>query len=289
MPPSVGAGTPIDAAGREASDSRKGCGRRRPPRARSVAGMHPDLRATPAAVFAVALGGATLTAVVDGSTRSHRLPVSRWAGRVTRGDRFVLERCRGATLDLGCGPGRLAAELAARGHEVLGVDLAPAAVARARHRGIRALQRDVFGALPHEGRWDTALLADGNIGIGGDPVALLRRARRLVHAGGRVVVDLAAPGTGLRVHRLHLLRRWAVVDTVRLGRARIRRGGARRCVRRHGGVGGGSVRRPLGRRARARGGRTVSGPTPAAVAVALALRWSGPLPRRRRGEGAGRG
>ena len=166
--------------------------------------MHPDLRTTPAAVFAVALGGATLTAVVDGSTRSHRLPVSRWAGRVTRGDRFVLERCRGATVDLGCGPGRLAAELAARGHEVLGVDLAPAAVARARHRGIRALQRDVFGALPHEGRWDTALLADGNIGIGGDPVALLRRARRLVHAGGRVVVDLAAPGTGLRVHRLHL-------------------------------------------------------------------------------------
>ena len=54
--------------------------------------------------------------------------------------------------------------------------------------------RDVFGPLPGEGRWDTALLADGNIGIGGDPVALLARVRELLAPEGRVVVDLAAPG-----------------------------------------------------------------------------------------------
>jgi SAM-dependent methyltransferase len=166
--------------------------------------MHTDRRASPTEVFAVGLRGATLTAVVEGSTRSHPLPVSRWAGAASRSDRFLLERCRGGTVDLGCGPGRLTAELAARGHAVLGVDLADDAVALTLARGVPAVQRDVFHPLPREGRWDTALLADGNIGMGGDPVALLRRVRRLVRADGRVVLDLAPPGTGLRIQKLHL-------------------------------------------------------------------------------------
>ena len=161
-------------------------------------------RVAPTEVFAAALGGAVLTAIIEGSAHPTRLPVSRWAGRVSRGDRFLLDRCLGATVDLGCGPGRLSAALASSGHEVLGVDVAREAVARTRQRGVPALCRNVFDALPREGLWDTALLADGNIGIGGDPVALLRRVRRLVHTCGRVVLDLAAPGTGLRVHRLHL-------------------------------------------------------------------------------------
>lgn len=188
----------------QTSDSRKGWGRCRLARARSVTAMHSDQRVSPTEVFAAGLCGAALTAVVEGSRRSHQLPVSRWTGRASGDDQFLLERCRGGTVDLGCGPGRLAAELATRGHEVLGVDLSGESVARTRQRGVRAVQRDVFQALPREGRWDTALLADGNIGIGGDPVALLRRARQLVHPDGRVVVDLAAPGTGLRVQRLHL-------------------------------------------------------------------------------------
>jgi SAM-dependent methyltransferase len=166
--------------------------------------MHSDQKVSPTEVLAAGLCGAALTAVVEGSRRSHQLPVSRWTGPASRDDQFLLERCRGGTIDLGCGPGRLAAELAARGHEVLGVDLSDEAVARTRRRGVRAGQQDVVKVLPREGRWDTALLADGNIGIAGDPVALLRRVRRLVRNGGRVVVDLAAPGTGLRVQRLHL-------------------------------------------------------------------------------------
>jgi hypothetical protein len=67
-------------------------------------------------------------------------------------------------------------------------------VALTRQRGVSALRRDVFAHLPAEGRWGTALLADGNIGIGGDPVALLRRIRHLLTIGGRVVVELAGPG-----------------------------------------------------------------------------------------------
>ena len=87
--------------------------------------------------------------------------------------------------------------LALAGHAVLGIDVVPEAVRQTRTRGVQALRRSVFDPLPAEGRWETALLADGNIGIGGDPVALLERARELVSPGGRVVVDVALSGTGV--------------------------------------------------------------------------------------------
>ena len=51
-----------------------------------------------------------------------------------------------------------------------------------------------FSPLPLEGRWQTVLLADGNIGIGGDPAALLARCRRLLRRGGTVLVEVHAPG-----------------------------------------------------------------------------------------------
>ena len=53
--------------------------------------------------------------------------------------------------------------------------------------------------MPGEGRWETALLADGNIGIGGHPARLLRRVHDAARAtAARVVADLAPYGTGLR-------------------------------------------------------------------------------------------
>ena len=51
------------------------------------------------------------------------------------------------------------------------------------------LRRDVFGALPAAGRWQHVLLADGNIGIGGDPSRLLRRAAALLAPGGTLLVE----------------------------------------------------------------------------------------------------
>src|ERR687884_2135564 len=39
---------------------------------------------------------------------------------------------RGTTLDIGCGEGRVGAELERRGHRVLGVELSPTLAARAR-------------------------------------------------------------------------------------------------------------------------------------------------------------
>jgi SAM-dependent methyltransferase len=133
--------------------------------------------------------------------------------------------CTGHTLDLGCGPGRLTAALARLGHVVLGVDVVREAVDQTVARGVVALRRDVFDRLPGEGRWQTALLADGNVGIGGDPAALLLRARELVAAEGRVVVELAPPGVRPRTEWAALqcdgLRsapfRWATVGTDDIG------------------------------------------------------------------------
>ena len=135
----------------------------------------------------------------------HPLPVHEWLRPVNHADRALLAHCRGATLDIGCGPGRMSAHLAERGHVVMGVDIVREAVNQAQLRGVSALRRNVFDPLPGEGRWNTVLLADGNIGIGGSPVRLLRRAVELLDPTGRVVCDLAAPGTGVRHHDARLV------------------------------------------------------------------------------------
>jgi len=139
---------------------------------------------------------------------AHVLDLEDWDRPVDAPDRAFLDRCVGPTLDVGCGPGRLAAALAERGHVVLGIDVLGRAVGTAVRRGASALRRDVFERLPGEGRWSTVLLADGNVGIGGDPVALLRRLRELLSADGRVVAELGPPGAGLRTGWATL--RWGV-------------------------------------------------------------------------------
>jgi SAM-dependent methyltransferase len=155
--------------------------------------------ATFTTVFARALQGHPCQVIeVDGYDEPRLLPVSDWARAADRADHLLLDRCVGATLDIGCGPGRLSERLAELGHVALGIDVVPEAVAQTIGRGATALRRNVFDVLPGEGRWRTALLADGNIGIGGDPVTLLRRVRELLDPRGRVVVEVAAPGTGLR-------------------------------------------------------------------------------------------
>jgi SAM-dependent methyltransferase len=132
------------------------------------------------------------------------LPLRAWTGGTRPGDLGLLDRCAGPTLDLGCGPGRLTAQLAARGVPALGVDVAPYAVTLARGRGGTALHRDLFDPLPGEGRWHRLLLADGNLGIGGDPAALLRRCAGLLHPDGILLCETDRPGTGVRRTRVRL-------------------------------------------------------------------------------------
>ena len=146
-----------------------------------------------AEVFGHALQGETCYLTAPG-LGPQPLPVEDWTRAADATDHALLALCDGPTIDLGCGPGRLTAELAnGAGQVALGIDISGEAVAQTRRRGGFALRRNVFSRLPGEGRWHAALLADGNIGIGGDPVALLRRVRGLLGPGGRVVVEVAAP------------------------------------------------------------------------------------------------
>ena len=150
------------------------------------------------------------------------LDVARYAAPADAADDHLLARCTGPTLDIGCGPGRLAAELAHRGVPALGVDAAPIAVLLARAAGATALRRSVFDRLPGEGRWRHALLIDGNIGIGGDPEALLTRIRTLLAAGGELVVEAAAGPADDR-SRLRIGDGGATMPWARLGAEAVRK------------------------------------------------------------------
>ena len=180
----------------------------------------------------------TTTASFSGT----RLHLEDWAQPADTDDLSLLELCDGPTLDIGCGPGRLTTALAELGHVVLGIDVVGDAVAQTRGRGGAALHRDVFGGLPGEGRWHTALLADGNIGIGGDPVVLLSRVRELLDPRGRVVVEIDPEECGLRTGWAVLVNagaasapfRWSVVGTDAIHEVAVRSGLAVTGIQSHG-------------------------------------------------------
>jgi SAM-dependent methyltransferase len=136
-------------------------------------------------------------ALLNRTDRALTLDLGLWADPATSTELRILDALEGPVLDVGCGPGRLVAALRDRGVRVLGIDAAPSAIAHARSRGRRVTQRSVFDPIPREGSWATALLFDGNIGIGGAPTDLLRRIRDLITVDGCVVVELEPPGAPL--------------------------------------------------------------------------------------------
>jgi SAM-dependent methyltransferase len=117
------------------------------------------------------------------------LPVDRWFGPADAVEQRALAHASGPALDIGCGPGRHLAALADQGVFALGIDISAEFLAVARRRGVNVLHRSVFDRVPGAGRWASALLLDGNLGIGGDPEALLRRTAELLRADGRIVVE----------------------------------------------------------------------------------------------------
>jgi SAM-dependent methyltransferase len=153
------------------------------------------------------------------------------AGEARLIDAIVPPRAR--VLDAGCGPGRVGAELAARGHQVVGVDADPALIdaARADHPGPRWLVADLAELdLAQQGEpepFDVAVLA-GNVlpfvAPGTEPDVLQRIAAHLRSDGLLVAgfgldrgyplddfdAHLAAAGLG-REHRFATwdLRPWA--------------------------------------------------------------------------------
>ena len=102
----------------------------------------------------------------------------------------------GRLLDLPCGEGRHALELARRGHRVTGVDLSPAAVDRARDEARRAgLSVDlVEGDMrsPPAGPFDGACCLGNSLGYlsHADLKAFLRSMHAALRPGGRWVIDM---------------------------------------------------------------------------------------------------
>jgi SAM-dependent methyltransferase len=177
-------------------------------------------------LYAEALAAGTDLQIEYADGHRSRVPVESWTGATRPGDGSLIDRCTGPTLDVGCGPGRFVEALGRRGVPALGIDVTDVAVAQTRARGGLALQRDVFGTVLGAGRWTATLLADGNIGIGGNPVRLLGRVAELLAGNGHALVEVCGPGAGRGAMAVRLRTRtergawfrWAEVGLADLGR-----------------------------------------------------------------------
>lgn len=118
------------------------------------------------------------------------MDVSRWNADADAADLSLLASVRGPVLDIGSGPGRMVRAARDLGLEALGIDVSHAAVKHARELGGSFARASVFGAVPRAGWWQTALLVDGNIGIGGDVGELLARCSELLRPTGEIVVEV---------------------------------------------------------------------------------------------------
>lgn len=150
----------------------------------------------PDVVLSSADGPHEAVVLVTECGRTLYVDAARWHQPAGVADHSVIRRCVGPVLDIGCGPGRMLIALEAQGIASLGVELSEAAADRARSSGAVCVTADVFRRVPSEGGWATALLLDGNVGIGGDPTRLLRRVAELVTPDGAVVIEVEPPHHG---------------------------------------------------------------------------------------------
>jgi len=148
----------------------------------------------PSVLFGRALDSGAEQLVVHGSDGvTWSMAIGRWLAPASPVDERVLDRASGPVLDVGCGPGRHVEALAQRGVVAVGVEISPVAVRHARRRGAEVVEGSIFEVAPDPGQWNTALLLDGNIGIGGCPELLLRRIGDLLSADGQVLVEVEPP------------------------------------------------------------------------------------------------
>ncbi|KQR20277.1 hypothetical protein ASF79_12055 [Agreia sp. Leaf335] len=126
------------------------------------------------------------------STAGARLELDfdKWSDDADDIDHSLLRNARGPILDIGCGPGRMVRAAGRLGLVALGLDVSPEVVAMARRGGVAVALGSVFERVPAEGLWGTALLIDGNVGIGGDVAALLVRCRDILAPSGVLIVEV---------------------------------------------------------------------------------------------------
>jgi SAM-dependent methyltransferase len=120
-------------------------------------------------------------------------PFRKWP----KAERTAMRLARGRVLDVGCGAGRVALHLQERGHEVVGIDLSPLAVAVARSRGAKDVRELPVTRVSRKlGRFDTIVMFGNNFGLVGSRRRapwLLRRFRSITNEGARILAESVDP------------------------------------------------------------------------------------------------
>ncbi len=157
-----------------------------------AAGAHFGQGQTEPYARALATGSGTLTLRADTGNVADPVDfdVLSWCGEANALEHSLLRSLQGPVLDVGCGPGRLLSAAQRLGLPALGLDTSSEAVSRARARGVRALEQSVFAPVPRTGTWQSIILLDGNVGIGGSVTSLLRRCGQLITPHGTLLVEV---------------------------------------------------------------------------------------------------
>jgi SAM-dependent methyltransferase len=125
-------------------------------------------------------------------------PANQIKARIEGVERFLALEPRSRVLDLACGSGRQALELARRGHRVLGVDGAEEALSQARTaaRGERLnvhfLKMDIR-QIPYRAEFDAVVNLFSSFGYFAserDDLKALDAARKALKPGGKLLLDL---------------------------------------------------------------------------------------------------